>query len=76
MFEPSAWGKNPQGWKQTYIDKYILWTQLAGCVGLFGSIFAFISEHSLFGAHHHYLSIPMVIIGVILCTFNWAVDPM
>ena len=76
MFEPSIWGKEPTGWKQTYLDKYALWVQLYGCIGLFGSMFVFITEHSFFGAHHHWLSIPMFITGCICCTINWAVDPM
>lgn len=70
MFEPSIWGRNPQGWKQIYLDKYSLWTQLVGCILLFSPPFLFLANF-----HHH---IPFIsgILGAILCTINWAVDPM
>lgn len=75
MFEPSIGGRNPQGLLRTYLDNYSLWTQLYGCIGLFGSIFVFIWEAPAY-LGPPIISIFMLVSGVVVCTFNWAVDPM
>ena len=64
---------NPKSLRQIYNDKYALWTQLYGCIGIFGSFFVAIWEIPT------YVGLPMISIfmfisGSIFCTVNMAIE--
>lgn len=60
---------------KTYNDKYALWTQLYGCIGLFGSFIVFIVERPAYDGWP-IISIVMFFSGMIICGFNKAIDDM
>jgi len=60
---------------KTYLDKYSLWTQLYGCVGIFGAFFVAVWEIPA------YVGLPMFSIslffsGAVICAINKVVDDM
>ena len=67
--------------KELYLEKYSLWTQLIGCIGLFGSFFVVIIEWTPVYNGEVDLFIPpiattMFVVGCIICTINWSMDPI
>ena len=59
--------------RQTYNDKYALWTQLYGCIGIFGSFFVVIWEIPAY-VGLPIISIFMFISGAIVCSLNMMLD--
>ena len=62
----------PKSYLQIYKDDYALWTQLIGCIGIFGSFFVVMFEGIENGMP--WFSIGMFFVGAIICTINMGVD--